>query len=94
MRKPPTPTIVTLAVFTTVTVVLWIFVSVYNILIKKAPVDVPDSLLEPMDEVLDTQTLQKIKERIFIEEGQEKPFTVVPQFSPDTQPATSSADTN
>lgn len=92
MRKPPTPTVVTMVVFTTVTVVLWIFISVYNILIKKVDVDVPEKLLTPIDTSLDTNALQKISEKDFYEEGQEKPFDVEPQFIPPQPEASVSAE--
>jgi len=91
MRKPPTPTIVTLVVFTTVTVILWIFISVYNILINKPVVDVPQELLEPINASLDTAQLQKISEKVFFEEGQETPFSVPPQISVEQPTATTSA---
>lgn len=92
MRKPPTPTIVTISVFTTVTVVLWIFVSVYSILIKDAPIDVPASLLEPIEPRLDTQVLKSVSDREFFREDQTNPFTVEPRFVVNQPVASNSAE--
>jgi hypothetical protein len=90
MRRPPAPTIVTIAVFTTMTVVLWIFISVYSILIKKADVEVPQKLLEPIDPNLDQKILEEISKRTFITEDQTIPLTIEPIVTPQ-QISTSSA---
>jgi len=71
--------------------IFWIFISVYNILIKKPVVDVPQELLEPIEAGLNTTLLQKISEKTFYEEGQEKPFTAPPQFSVQQPTASASA---
>jgi hypothetical protein len=76
MKKPPTPKLVTVAIFTTITIVFWIFFGVYRILTAKPEVKIPPELLEQIVPELDTNTLEKLQERTFIKEGEEKPLSV------------------
>lgn len=77
MKKPPTPKLVTVAIFTTVTIVFWVFFSVYRILISNPDINIPKEILEPMDTTLDTKTLEGLPNRSFTEEGQEKPLPII-----------------
>lgn len=77
MKKPPTPKLVTVAIFTTVTIVFWVFFTIYRILVSNPKVEVDDELLEPIDTILDTKTLEELPNRSFTEEGQVKPLPIV-----------------
>jgi hypothetical protein len=69
MRKPKAPRLVTVAILTTVTVIFWVFLGVYEILTSKTPVAVPPELLTKIDPQLDIETLESIPQRMyFLEE--------------------------
>ncbi|KKR11687.1 MAG: hypothetical protein UT39_C0004G0046 [Candidatus Woesebacteria bacterium GW2011_GWA1_39_21] len=75
MRKQKTPALVNLAIYTTITVFLWIFFDVYRSL-KKAPVlNIDSKILEPIDPNLDTNLLQEIESATFFDQSS-------PQISP------------
>lgn len=69
MKKPPAPRLVTVAIFTTITVIFWIFFSVYTVLTQTPDINVPPELLEPIDPTLDMESLQDISERVHFEES-------------------------
>lgn len=54
------PRLVTVAVFTTITIIFWIFFGVYNILTSEAEVDINQRLLAPIDPTIKTQVLNQI----------------------------------
>jgi len=69
MKRPPAPRLVTVAIFTTITVIFWIFFSVYTVLIKTPDIKVPSELLEPIDPTLDLESLQDVSTKIHFEES-------------------------
>jgi hypothetical protein len=69
MKKPNPPKLVTIAVMTTITIVFWIFFTLYQIITAKPEPSVSEKLLEPIIPELDSSSLQKIKDRVFFEEG-------------------------
>jgi hypothetical protein len=88
MKRPPTPRLVTVAIFTTITVIFWIFFSVYTVLTQTPDIKVPPELLEPIDPTLDIEALEDISGRIHFEESDvTSPIIVVSTPSP--QPETS-----
>jgi hypothetical protein len=68
MKKPPAPKLVTVAIFTTITVIFWIFFSVYQVLTQAPDIKVPPELLEPIDPTLDIETLEELSDRVHYEE--------------------------
>lgn len=81
-RKPKAPRLVTVAIFTTITIVFWIFFSLYNILVQPAQLDLDENLLKPIDPTLDTKALNSISSREFYEEGEvEIPIFII-QITP------------
>ncbi|MCH7640896.1 hypothetical protein IID22_01685 [Patescibacteria group bacterium] len=70
MRKPKPPRLVTIAILTTLTIILWIFFGVYRILTSKPPTVVPEDLLAPIDATLDKEALENIEARVFFEEDE------------------------
>lgn len=83
MKQPKAPRLVTVAIFTTITIVFWIFISVYNVLTQSPQESVDPKLLEPIDPTLDTNALSKLEGRIFYEEGEvTTPPVVIQEVSP------------
>jgi hypothetical protein len=74
MRLQP-PRAVTIAVFTTITLIFWIFVSVYSILTTAPETNVPPHILEPLPSPLNPETLNKLPGKLFFEKGQTSPFS-------------------
>lgn len=70
MRKPKPPRLVTVFIFTTITLIFWIFFSLYNILTKPTSLDIEPKILEPISPDLDTKSLQALTEKLYFEEGQ------------------------
>lgn len=68
MKRLPTPRLVTVAAFTTITVIFWVFYGVYTVLTKKADININPDLLKPIDPKLETETLKTLEEKIFYEE--------------------------
>lgn len=69
MKKPKAPRLVTVAIFTTITIIFWVFFSLYSVLTSKPEVNVDPKLLEPINPTFDTKALNALDGRIFIEEG-------------------------
>lgn len=69
MKKPPAPTIVTIAIFTTITIIFWIFFSVYSILISTPEVNISKELLEDIDPTLNEEVLNSLRSMSFYEQG-------------------------
>lgn len=82
MTKPKAPKLVTVAVVTTITIVLWVFFGVYRILTASSPPIVPEELLAPINPVLDQEALRNIEGRVFFEESE------IPELSIDISTAT------
>jgi hypothetical protein len=80
--KPATPRFVTVAIFTTITIIFWIFYVIYEVLTSAPPVVVDPNLLEPIVPRLDTQTLESLSQKEFFEEGEEIPFSPLTEASP------------
>lgn len=70
MKKPKAPRLVTVAIFTTVTVLFWIFFSVYNVLVTRPESKVSPELLEPVNPTLDVNSLEMIEKRVYFERGE------------------------
>lgn len=79
MRKPNPPKLVTVALTTTITIVFWIFFTLYKVLTTAQEPSVSEKLLEPILPQLDTESLTKINDRVFFEEGS---FNFNPQSPP------------
>lgn len=79
MKKQKAPRLVTVAIFSTVTLIFWVFFSLYNVLTSKPPTHVDSKLLEPLDPNLDRDALGKLQERVFFNE-QDVDFTALPSI--------------
>ena len=68
MRTPKSPRLVTIAIITTATIILWIFFEVYRIFTAASPLDVPEELLRPINPALDSKALLNVQGRAFFED--------------------------
>ena len=63
--RPKPPRAVTITIFTTITIVFWVFFSVYRILTSEPTPQVPPSILESLDPSLDTAALESLPQRLY-----------------------------
>lgn len=64
MKKPKPPSIITVAIITTITIIFWIFFEVYQILTGPVDVEVPEKLLKPLNPTLNQEILSELKGKI------------------------------
>ncbi len=69
MKKIKTPTAVTSAGLTLITIFFWAAFEVYRALTIKIPPPVPKEIVNPLDPTLDTQVLNNLSQRLFFQEG-------------------------
>ena len=75
------PSIVTIAILTSVTAVFWLFFTAFRAFTKKEKIDVPTEILAPLNPKLDQKALEMLDSRYYIEEDQ-IPDTVIATPSP------------
>ena len=68
MKKLKPPRLVTVAIFTTITVVFWVFLSLYRILTASPAADIPPEILAPITPNLNSEALRSLGNRVFFEE--------------------------
>lgn len=82
MKKPKAPRLVIVAIFTTITIVFWVFYSLYSVLVKTKNVELDPKLLAPITPSLDKTSLDKLEGRIFFEESQTEEIFSNPPSNP------------
>lgn len=75
LNKQKGPNILFFAIFTTITIFVWIGAEAYHILHKKTLENVPSSVLTPLSPVLDTSVLKNIEEKVYFPDTQSKSTT-------------------
>lgn len=81
------PKQVTVSIFTTITIIFWIFLGVYRILTTAPPLEIDPTILEPIDPKLDQKSLSNLQGRIFYDEGQvQSPYTTIEEAAPSLTP--------
>lgn len=70
MKKEKTPFIVSLAILTLVTSIVWIFFSLYRVFAKKSDIKVPDTILDSFSPDLDEKIISEIENKVFIDQNQ------------------------
>ena len=70
MKKEKQPKIISLAILTLITSVLWIFFSLYRVFTEKTELKVPEEILTPLSPNLNEKIISEIENRVFIEENQ------------------------
>lgn len=99
MKRPKPPKIVVVLIFTTITIIFWVFLSVYEVLRKNPNLNIPDAVLKPLTPTLNAQVLNKLSNRTYYSEDdlnniapQVQPTpTVVPDLTGIQQQSSSSA---
>lgn len=83
MKRAKAPKLVTVAIFTTVTIVFWVFYTLYNILVGEPSLNIDPVLLEPINPNLNIDALDKIEKRLFYtQEEVTSPYLISPEFIP------------
>jgi hypothetical protein len=94
MRKQKTPALVNLAIYTTITVFLWIFFDVYRAL-KKAPVlDIDNKTLEPVNPNLDKNLLDEIYQSVYYDKSSLENYIYIPTLNTEEKLSTESSKIN
>ncbi len=101
MKKLKTPTAVTTAVLTLITIFFWAGFEVYRSLTVKPVPPVPAEIINPITPSLDTKTLNSLNQRIFLTDdqignttGTTAPIsTVTPTLTPSPIPSSSPSAT-
>lgn len=70
MKKEKTPNIVSLAILTLITSIIWIFFSLYRVFTDKSDIKVSQEILEPLSPSLNEEIISEIENRVFIEQNQ------------------------
>lgn len=70
MKKEKTPNIVSLAILTLITSILWIFFSLYRVFTEKSDIKVSQEILKPLSPNLNEKIISEIENRVFIEQNQ------------------------
>jgi len=77
MKIPKPPNLVTIVILTTITIIFWVFFSVYRAFTQEPTPTVPPEIIEPFSPDLDQDTLNKIQSRTFFSEGQLPTITIL-----------------
>ncbi|TEU02746.1 hypothetical protein E3I18_00440 [Candidatus Woesebacteria bacterium] len=94
MEKQKRPSFVIIGILTVVTIFLWISFSVYRAFTITPSIKVPDDILKPITSSLDTETLSKIDQRAFFEEGEISQILIsLPSPSPAATPTPTETET-
>jgi hypothetical protein len=70
MRKLKPPRLVTVAIFSTVTIIFWVFYSFYDLLTSTPDTKIPPEILSPISPILDTDILDNLQGRVFFNKGE------------------------
>ncbi|MFZ5932483.1 MAG: hypothetical protein ACOYT7_00115 [Patescibacteria group bacterium] len=89
MKKSKVPSLVTIAILTTITVLFWVGFSVYRIFTDEPEPNVPGEILEPVSPTLDSETIDKIQGRIFFGEQEVQTQILLPSPTPTESPTAS-----
>lgn len=79
-KQTKTPSLVTIAILTAVTIIFWIGFGVYRIFTSEPPLPVPKEVVLPLNSNLDTTTLNGLQNKIYFTESQIG-ATVIEQFT-------------
>ncbi len=67
-KKKSKPVVVKLAIFTVITVFIWIGFEVYRALTQRPAPEVPAEVLKSLDPSLDTNSLGKLENRLYLKD--------------------------
>lgn len=89
MKQQRVPSLISIAILTTITIIFWVVFSVYRVLTSKPSPNIPENILEPLNPTLDEGIIAKIQKRTFFGEGQ----ITTPSISLSPSPQTTIAPT-
>ena len=89
MQKTKIPSLVIIAVFTTITVICWIAFGVIRILTTKPTVNVPAQILSPISPTFDKNAVDKIRQTVYFDKEQEFEVLPAPSASLEASPTPS-----
>ena len=75
-EKQKLPNFVFIFGLTIITIIFWITHSVVGLIRKEPTVEVPEEVLKPINPNLDTQTLDRIDKRFFLERNEIQEFEI------------------
>ena len=70
MTKRKVPKLITIAILTLITAVFWVFFSAYRAFTDEPDQNIEDSILAPLNPVLDSQTLSLLNSRIYLKQDE------------------------
>lgn len=82
MKNKKYPSLVRLIFVTTLTIIIWIAITVYHVIVKESPVIIDENISQPIDPSLNQDVMQAIEEGHFIEQ---KDLPEVPVVQPSPQ---------
>lgn len=80
-------------ILTTITLITWVFFSIYRAFVKPLPIVVPPEILEPIDPRLDSNILNTLQQRFDIDENQVPEITPLPTENPKSTPTSTPTPT-
>jgi len=78
MKDSKQPGVVTLAILTALTSILWVFFSVIRTLSEEPVSPVSPEILEPINPNLDLETLDRVRDGLVFDEGQTETIQINP----------------
>ena len=69
-KKKKLPSLVRLAILTSVTAIAWVVFEVYRSATTKPPPSVPDEIIAPLDASLDLTTLNGLSSRVYLQDSE------------------------
>jgi len=81
MKKTKLPNIVSVLILTLITSIMWISFNVYRTFTTKPAPVVPSEISEPLTPTLDTDAINQIESRTFLEAGEIPQTVVTPEAS-------------
>lgn len=92
-EKTKTPSLVTIAILTTVTIVFWIGFGVYRIFTSKPSSPVPQEVILPLNSNLDMTALNGLQNKMYFSESQIGPTVIQPVSQPAPTPEATETET-
>jgi hypothetical protein len=86
-KKRKTPSFITIGILTLITVFFWIFFSIFRAFTVKPAIQVPEELLTPVNPTLDTNALNSIEEKFYLEDSQIPDIEYGPATAPSPTPS-------
>ena len=70
MKKSKLPNLISVMILTLITTLMWISFNIYRALTSEVPPSVPQEVSEPLNPVLDQETINQIEGKLFLDDSQ------------------------